>query len=334
MNTEDTYKLLRVMRKVMLQRARELLALVVDRRHAADNEAKRAAPKGEWPKLSRILANMRDRRGKLMPGWVTVRLKPIYTVKSQLGQWHKLRRLQVVMGGQRGIMSYFAPAPRTRTARDTQAADDGPAAAATAAPSPAATAAGQTATAATARQLRRLAKERIYKQKDKRRRQHHDDDPDGATSESPALAEIDTACADHDATAASAALPGVATAAPQTATAATADPSKRQLTVAESFQRATRRRTDDPGNAARPPSDAPPLTTATPSDHPDPLPPHEPPPPIGPQRPHRRPNLHLDTTQQRTGQFRAHPQVHDDGPDIAAVAETEVAAPATEQPRV
>ena len=96
--------------------------------------------------------------------------------------------------------------------------------------------------------------------------------PDGATSESPALTEIDNACADHDAAAASAALPGVvATAAPQAATAATADPSKRQVTVAESFQRVTRRRTDDPGNADRPPSDAPPLITATPSD-PDPSP--------------------------------------------------------------
>ena len=39
---------------------------------------------------------------------------------------------------------------------------------------------------------------------------------------------------------------------------------------------------------------------------------------------------HSDTTQQRTDQSRAHPQVHDGGPDdIAAVAETDVAAPAT-----
>ena len=35
------------------------------------------ALKGEWLKFSRILANMQNRRGKLMPGWVTVRLKPI-----------------------------------------------------------------------------------------------------------------------------------------------------------------------------------------------------------------------------------------------------------------
>ena len=171
------------------------------------------------------------------------------------------------------------------TARNAQTADGGSATAVTAASSPAATAAGQTATTATASQLRRLAKERTAKQKDTRRRQNDGDDPDGATSESPALTAIDTACIDHDATAASAALPGVATAAPQAVTAATADPSKRQLTVAESFQRATRRRTGDPGNTASPPSDAPPLTTATPSDHPDPLPPPEPPPIIGRQRP-------------------------------------------------
>ena len=45
-----------------------------------------------------------------------------------------------------------------------------------------------------------------------------------------------------------AALSDVATAASQAATAATADPSMRQLTVAESFQRATQRRTGDPGH--------------------------------------------------------------------------------------
>ena len=122
----------------------------MDRRHAADNVAKRAALRDEWLKLSRILANTRNRRGKLMPGWVTFQLKPIYTIKSQLGQWRKLRRVQVATGGQRGTMSYFSHAPHTRAARDAQTADDGTATAATAAPSPAATAARLTATTATA----------------------------------------------------------------------------------------------------------------------------------------------------------------------------------------
>ena len=81
------------MRKAMLQHVRKLWALVMDRRHAADNEAKRAALEDEWLELSRILANMRNRRGKLMLGFVTVRFKQIYTIKSQLGQWRKLRRL-------------------------------------------------------------------------------------------------------------------------------------------------------------------------------------------------------------------------------------------------
>ena len=170
----------------------------MDRRHAADNAAKRAALKDEWLKLLRILANMRNRRGKLMPGWVTVQSKPIYTIRSKLGQWRKLRRLQVATGGQRGIMSHFSHAPHRRPTRGAQTADDGPAAAATAASSPAATAARLTATAAAASQLRQLASERTSEQKGKRRRQHDDDDPDGATSESPALAEIDTACAEHD----------------------------------------------------------------------------------------------------------------------------------------
>ena len=157
------------MRKVMLQHLRELWAVVMDRRHSANNEAKRAAFKDEWLKLSRILANMKNCRDELMLRWVTVQLKPFYTIKSQLGQWRKLRRLQVATGGQRGITSYFAHTTCTRTARNAQTADDGPAAAATAASSPAATAAGQTTTAATASQLRRLAKERTSEQKGKRR---------------------------------------------------------------------------------------------------------------------------------------------------------------------
>ena len=132
--------------------------------------SKRAALKGDWLKLSCILANMKNRRSKLMPVWVTVRLKPIYTIKPQLGQWRKLRRLQVATGGQRGIMSYFSHAPHNRTARDAQTAGDGSAAAATAASSLAATAARLTATAATASQLRRLTSERTSEQKGKRHR--------------------------------------------------------------------------------------------------------------------------------------------------------------------
>ena len=72
---------------------------------------------------------------------------------------------------------------------------------------------------------------------------------------------------------ASAALPRATTAAPQAATTATVASSKRQLAVAESFQRTTRRRADDPGATTRPLSDSPPLipttkpTTQNPSLH-------------------------------------------------------------------
>ena len=122
-----------------------------------------------------------------MPGWVTVRLKPIYTIKSQLVQWHKLRRLQVATGGQRGIKSYFAHTTRTRTARNAQTADNGSAAAATAASSTASTAAGQTATEATASQLQRLANGRTATRGGTRHRANDDNDPGGATRESPRL---------------------------------------------------------------------------------------------------------------------------------------------------
>ena len=154
LSTEGTFKLLRRLRKVTVHHVRELWAVVMDRRHAADNVAKRAALKEEWLKLYRVLANMRNRRGKLMPGWITLQQKPIHTIKSQLVQWRKLRRMQVATGGQRGITSYFSRAP-TRATRSATTPDDGPAAAATAATSPAATAAGQTPTATTVSQLRR-----------------------------------------------------------------------------------------------------------------------------------------------------------------------------------
>ena len=98
----------------------------------------------------------------------------------------------------------------------------------------------------------------MTEQQSKRHRQRNGDDPDGATSESPTLTDTDLACADHDASTASAALPRAATAAPQATTTATAESSKRQLTMAESFQRTTRRRADDPCAAARPPLGAPP----------------------------------------------------------------------------
>ena len=207
----------------------------MDRRHAADNVAKRAALKEEWLKLYRVLANMRNRRGKLMPGWITLQQKPIHTIKSQLVQWRKLRRMQVATGGQRGITSYFSRAP-TRATRSATTPDGGSAAAATAATSPAATAAGQTPTATTVSQLQRQAPERTTEQQSKRHRQCDDDDPDGATSESPTPTDTDPACADHDASTASAALPRVATAAPQATTTATVGSSKRQMTMAESFQ--------------------------------------------------------------------------------------------------
>ena len=87
-----------------------------------------------------------------------------------------------------------------------------------------------------------MAGEAVYMQckgKGKRHRQHDDDDPDGATSESPALTDIDSACADHDASAALAALPRATPAAPQAATTTTVASSKRQLAVAESIQRTT-----------------------------------------------------------------------------------------------
>ena len=115
----------------------------------------------------------------------------IYTTKSQLVQWRKLRRMQVATGGQRGITSNFSHVPHTQAARSATTPDDGPAAAATEATSPVAAAARQTATAATASQLRRQAPERTTEQQSKRHRQRDDDGPDGATSEPPTLADID-----------------------------------------------------------------------------------------------------------------------------------------------
>ena len=66
LSTEGTFKLLRRLRKVTVHHVRELWAVVMDRRHAADNVAKRAALKEEWLKLYRVLANMRNHLSTLL----------------------------------------------------------------------------------------------------------------------------------------------------------------------------------------------------------------------------------------------------------------------------
>ena len=66
-----------------------------------------------------------------MSGWITLQQKPIYTIKSQLVQWRKMRRMQVATGGKLGITSYFSRTPHTRAAQRVATPDDGSAAAAT-----------------------------------------------------------------------------------------------------------------------------------------------------------------------------------------------------------
>ena len=176
-----------------------------------------SALKEEWLKLYRVLANMRNRRGKLMPGWIALQQKPIYTIKSQLVQWRKMRHEADAGSDRRStrhheLLLTRATHPSNTKRNDARrwvsrgchgshvTSDHGCSAGSNG---------GYGQPVATA-----APPERTTEQKSKRRRQHDDDDLDGATSESPTLTEIDSACADHDASAASAALPRATTAAP------------------------------------------------------------------------------------------------------------------------
>ena len=161
LSTEGTFKLLRALRKVGPSRTRTL--------GGGDGPTPYGGQRGETSVAQGRVAGTLTRSGEHeepqgqtdagmghAPAEADLHDQ---VIKSQLGRWRKLRRMQVAAGGQRGIMSYFTHAPHTRAARSAQAPVDGSAAAATAATSPAATAARLTATAATASQLRRLASE-------------------------------------------------------------------------------------------------------------------------------------------------------------------------------
>ena len=164
LSTEGTYELFREMRKVMLHPA--CARALGDSDGSATCGGQRGEACRTQGRLPEPLAHPSEHEKSQRQADAGVghgSAEADYTIKSQLGQWRKLRRLQIATGGQRDIVSY---ATRTRTARNAQTADDGSAAAATAASSPAATAAGQTATAATASQLRRLTSERTAKRKD------------------------------------------------------------------------------------------------------------------------------------------------------------------------
>ena len=61
---------------------RELWYVATDRRHAKENTEARNDLKERWMKSQRQLARTRSRGGKLMPDWVTVRQRSLYTESS------------------------------------------------------------------------------------------------------------------------------------------------------------------------------------------------------------------------------------------------------------
>ena len=84
LETEGLCKMCRELRKATVLHVRELWLTVMDRRHAADNASARNKLKESWLQLQRQLGRTRNRRGKLTPNWVTVKRKPLYTIRSNI----------------------------------------------------------------------------------------------------------------------------------------------------------------------------------------------------------------------------------------------------------
>jgi hypothetical protein len=69
----------------------DLWQITIDQRHAQDRKMARALLRIDWTRLRHPLGATTNRRRKRMPDWVVVSRKPIYTIKSLLAQWEKVR---------------------------------------------------------------------------------------------------------------------------------------------------------------------------------------------------------------------------------------------------
>ena len=102
-----TYELMRKLRQLSNTFMRELLETTVGRRREQGSWALRDSTREEWMKHKRRLGAIgRDRKGKLMPSWESVRSLPLHRIRQQLARWARVALHTVLRGGQRTLSGY------------------------------------------------------------------------------------------------------------------------------------------------------------------------------------------------------------------------------------
>ena len=107
LNIEKTRKFFRRLRLVMTRYIADLWQIIIERRHAQDIKMARVLLRVDWARLRHTLGATTDRRRKRMPDWVVVSRKPIYTIKSLLAQWEKVKLVNFHNHSQRKITGFF-----------------------------------------------------------------------------------------------------------------------------------------------------------------------------------------------------------------------------------
>ena len=125
LDATKTYELMRKLRQLSNNFMRELWEAAVERRREVGSAALRESTREEWMKQKRRLGAIgRDRKGKLMPSWESVRRLPLHRIRHQLARWTRVSLHTVIRGGQRTLNGYVTRA-RDATKRPVNDDDDG-----------------------------------------------------------------------------------------------------------------------------------------------------------------------------------------------------------------
>ena len=125
LDATKTYELMRKLRQLSNNFMRELWEAAVERRREVGSAALRESTREDWMKQKRRLGAIgRERKGKLMPSWESVRRLPLHRIRHQLARWTRVSLRTVIRGGQRTLNGYVIRA-RGATKRPANGDDDG-----------------------------------------------------------------------------------------------------------------------------------------------------------------------------------------------------------------
>ena len=125
LDTAKTYELMRNLRQLANNFMRELWEASVERKRESGSVALREATREEWMKQKRRLGAIgRDKKGKLMPQWESVKRLPLHRIRHQLTRWTRVSFRTVLRGGQQTLNGYVTRA-RDVAKRPVHDDDDG-----------------------------------------------------------------------------------------------------------------------------------------------------------------------------------------------------------------